>query len=352
MMSPTSRSLSRRDFLKLSALSLACLAAAPLATRFNSRVVPLLGRVTVSLVYIYEKPDFASKRVGKGTRDQLLSILEEILSPVAPPHNPLWYRCSSGYVHSAHIQRIRPRQPAFPLDSFPENGALGEVIIPYTRSFRYIRRTGWQKLYRLYFSTVHWITGVDEGPDGQAWYRIKDHLLDAEYYAPAAHLSPISQEKYSPLSPDIPAEEKRIDISIKNQTLIASEAGRVVYTTTVSSGIHTERLQKGEIPTDTPLGSFRIQMKMPSRHMGDGRLTSEIEAYELPGVPWTSVFHEIGVALHGTYWHNNFGQRMSHGCVNLRNADALWLFRWSTPVFDPTDFYTKGPGTLVVITEK
>jgi hypothetical protein len=83
--------------------------------------------------------------------------------------------------------------------------------------------------------------------------------------------------------------------------------------------------------------------------MGDGQLTSDVNAYELPGVPWTMVFHKTGVALHGTYWHDNFGARMSHGCVNLRSVDAKWLFRWTEPVYDPSDWYKIGYGTLVQI---
>ncbi|OQX62000.1 MAG: hypothetical protein B5M51_06740, partial [Anaerolinea sp. 4484_236] len=42
-----------------------------------------------------------------------------------------------------------------------------------------------------------------------------------------------------------------------------------------------------------------------------------------------------GVAIHGTYWHNNFGYPMSHGCINMRNQDAKWLYRWTTPPYDP-----------------
>ncbi len=56
--------------------------------------------------------------------------------------------------------------------------------------------------------------------------------------------------------------------------------------------------------------------------------------YDLPGVPYTMYFYK-GYALHGTYWHNNFGHPMSHGCVNLRTSDAGWLFNWAsvgTPV--------------------
>ena len=58
------------------------------------------------------------------------------------------------------------------------------------------------------------------------------------------------------------------------------------------------------------------------RHMGDGRLTTDPAAYELPGVPWVSYFTGNGVAFHGAYWHDNFGAPVSHGCINLSPADA------------------------------
>ena len=171
----------------------------------------------------------------------------------------------------------------------------------------------------------------------------------AEYFVPAAAVRPLVSHEFSPVAGDVQAEAKRIVISLERQSLTAFEENRIVYKTSVSTGIHTENLPDGELPTDTPVGIFRIQLKMPSRHMGDGRLTSDPSAYELPGVPWTMVFHKDGIALHGTYWHNNFGTKMSHGCVNLRNADARWLFRWTDPVYDPANWYARGVGTLVQV---
>ncbi|MBI3176443.1 MAG: L,D-transpeptidase [Chloroflexi bacterium] len=53
--------------------------------------------------------------------------------------------------------------------------------------------------------------------------------------------------------------------------------------------------------------------------------------YDLPGVPWVSYFAGNGAALHGTYWHNDFGTPKSAGCINLRPQDARWLFRWTLP---------------------
>jgi lipoprotein-anchoring transpeptidase ErfK/SrfK len=93
--------------------------------------------------------------------------------------------------------------------------------------------------------------------------------------------------------------------------------------------------------------------------MGSVASGEEMEArggFTLPGVPWTSFFISPGgYALHGTYWHNNFGLQMSHGCINMRNEDALWIFRWTTPVFDPLnvestrDWEKTGSGTTVIV---
>ena len=74
----------------------------------------------------------------------------------------------------------------------------------------------------------------------------------------------------------------------------------------------------------------------------------------LAGVPWCSFFTEKGHALHGTYWHDNFGLPMSHGCVNMRTEEAKWLFRWSLPSagFDEINkktLDTRGFGTVVDI---
>ncbi len=83
--------------------------------------------------------------------------------------------------------------------------------------------------------------------------------------------------------------------------------------------------------------------------MGDGNLTDDIRAYELPGVPWVSFFTQTGVALHGTYWHHNYGRRMSHGCVNMVTAEAKWIYRWTIPQADVYEWEKKGYGTQVTV---
>ena len=113
--------------------------------------------------------------------------------------------------------------------------------------------------------------------------------------------------------------------------------------------MHTEGQTLNGIPTDTPKGRFHIGNKMPSRHMGDGTMDSDIYAYELPGVPWNMFFVSTGVAFHGAYWHDNFGYRMSAGCVNLRPEEAKWLYRWTTPVLEPGEWHHYERGTRVEV---
>lgn len=105
---------------------------------------------------------------------------------------------------------------------------------------------------------------------------------------------------------------KRIDVNLSTQTLTAWYGDRVVLKTRISSGT-------ADAPTVT--GSYRIGNKYTKQRMlGPG--------YDIPDVPWVMYFWE-DYALHGAYWHNNFGVPMSHGCVHLRPSEAEYLFTWA-----------------------
>ncbi|MAS35451.1 MAG: hypothetical protein CL610_15680 [Anaerolineaceae bacterium] len=111
---------------------------------------------------------------------------------------------------------------------------------------------------------------------------------------------------------------KNIIVDISDSRIYAYEDGRLVYSALVSTGLPA---------TPTVQGSFRVQRRYESQTMSG-------PDYYLPNVQWILYFY-AGYAIHGTYWHNNFGQPMSHGCVNLPNEEALWFYDFApigTPV--------------------
>jgi len=346
--------LTRREFLKLSGMGIGVLGSRSLSDWLPPGEKPKeepigIGRVTVHDVDVFAVPDIKSKPIGIRYRDSLVAIYEELLPPHAIPATPRWYRIMDGYIFSAYLQRVENRHLNTPLTKIPESGWLAEVTVPYTRAYRFTKSFGWVQLYRLYYQSVHWVTGVDEGPDKHLWYKITDELLHLDYFVPATHLRFVLPEELTPISPDVPPEKKRIEVSLAKQTLTAYEDDQIVLFTLISSGIPSPRRTSNGVPTSTPTGHFTIDLKMPSKHMGNGKLTASIEAYELPGVPWVCFFHETGVAFHGTYWHHNFGRRMSHGCINMHTEEAKWLYRWTTPPADSYTWEQKGHGTRVYV---
>lgn len=103
-----------------------------------------------------------------------------------------------------------------------------------------------------------------------------------------------------------------IDVNLSEQTLYAYEGNTIVASFLVSTGVPA-------FPTVT--GQFHVYMKFVYTDMsGDG--------YYLPNVPYTMYFYK-GYGIHGTYWHNNFGHPMSHGCVNMYTPDAEWVYYWA-----------------------
>jgi hypothetical protein len=338
-------SLSRRDFLKLGALGLGGLAFRPFADIATSEKDESLARITIESVSVYSQPWDESAIVYQRYRDDLVNVYYKVVSPHGPEFNPVWYRVWGGYIHNARLQHVKTKLNPVAY-SLPEKGQLGEITVPFTNSLLYSGQDKWKSLYRLYYESVHWITDIVQGPDQQPWYRIEDAWSKLAYIIPGEHVRLIPPEELTPISPEVPSHQKRIEVSIARQTLTAYEGDKIVRQTTISSGLNRS-VPKGEIPWKTPVGTYNIYSKMPSKHMGNGDLTSDIEAYELPGVPWVCFFTTTGVATHGTYWHTNYGTPMSHGCVNMTCEESKWLFRWTTPAWEPGTREQKGYGTVV-----
>lgn len=132
------------------------------------------------------------------------------------------------------------------------------------------------------------------------------------------------------------ADEKWVEVILSEQRVVAWEGAKAVMSFPASTGLPG---------TPTRVGQFHIYQKYLSTRMtGPG--------YNLPNVPYT-MYYDGGYSLHGTYWHNNFGQPMSHGCINLSTEDAEQLFAWAGPVIPEGSRQVtatkNNPGTLVVV---
>lgn len=143
------------------------------------------------------------------------------------------------------------------------------------------------------------------------------------------------------------ADEKRIEIDLTNQRLYAFEGNQKVFDFLVSTG------KWGRTPT----GVFKVWIKLTATTMQGG--SQELGTYYyLPNVPYTMFFYNDqipqwrGYGIHGTYWHENFGTPMSHGCINMRTSEVEQLFYWATPeLYGNWSAYAspQNPGTTIII---
>lgn len=136
-------------------------------------------------------------------------------------------------------------------------------------------------------------------------------------------------------------EEKWIEVSLPDQRIRAWEGNKLVMEFPISSGLWAP----------TPTGDFRVWGKTRSQSMIGGSQALGTY-YNLPNVPNNMFFYQ-GYAIHGAYWHNNFGHPMSHGCVNSPLASAAQIFEWAGPVVPPGQNVARAtadnPGTRVVV---
>ncbi len=106
---------------------------------------------------------------------------------------------------------------------------------------------------------------------------------------------------------------REIVVDLSTQMTYAYENGALQFSALVSTGLPA---------TPTVQGEYAIWHKTPSQTMsGPG--------YYLPNVQWVMYFYQ-GYGFHGTYWHSNYGNPMSHGCVNMTNEDAQWLYNFGS----------------------
>lgn len=145
--------------------------------------------------------------------------------------------------------------------------------------------------------------------EGMLWYRVGPGRSGARWFVAAQHMTWIGN------APEEPAydENKKIIVDLSDQKVYAYEGETLVFESLTSTGLPG---------TPTYPGTFKVYGKLPARYMRGAD-------YDLPGVPWVMYFTGGGAALHGAYWHDQFGHKRSHGCVNLPLDKAEWLYRWT-----------------------
>ena len=343
--------LSRREFLKLSGLSLASALRPAQDRRRLPPALPeeaprssgLMGRV-IKGFYIYERPSLAAKTVALLAAETVFPIYATVLSD-DEHYNRTWYQMRRGFVYSGQVQPVRWELQTPSLD-VPRDGFLGEITAPYT-----ISKTGpnanYTSVYRYYYSTTHWIKSARKDPEGAIWYEAYDERLNQSSWIRGEHVRRVTAEEIAPLSPEVAADRKRIEVDLAKQTFQCFEDDAKVVDILCSTGPYL-RTEKGKRIYGTPSGEWAINRKRPTRHMAGDDFASA-DFFDLPGVPWVSYFHWWGVSLHGTYWHNDYGKPRSHGCINLPPETAKWVFRWSQPRGALSQKPTTGDGTQLIV---
>jgi hypothetical protein len=262
-------------------------------------------------------------------------------------NNRLWYKTTEGLVAPADRMSINKPpsfhgvdlggtgQPKLPIGFINGAGAFKFELSADGKSF--------EKKGRAAFHTIAALTGKTQSRGGV------DYWETVEGWWMKAVQSTMTEP--GPLPDGIGPDEKWIDVNVTRQTLVMFEGNRPVFATLVSTG------KKGATKkTDhsTVLGSFRIREKHVAATMdGDGALPGDAP-YSIQDVPYVMYF-KGSYALHGAFWHANFGNKMSHGCVNLSPLDSKRVFLWAEPNL-PQGWHgawasKDHPGSLVVVHE-
>ena len=330
--------ISRREFLRLAAAGMLAVLFQLKAKAMSAQAaggsiqIPRLGRVLFNNLRLYERPSLKSKVIKTYYKDLIHPITGVTLGDDEPRYNRVWYHVNEeGYVHSGGMQPVEVRTNT-PEHTMPAKHILAEVTVPYTEAFW--GASVWSQVaYRLYYGTSHWVTGISVDKQGKTWYEVLDDKYFSYYYVNAEHLRWIPVDDISALSADVSPDAKRIEIRLNDQMLIAYEDDTPVFMTRTATGA---RFSDGDFRTRP--GRYYCNRKRPSRHMAAGDRAAP-KSYDLPGVPWVTYLTESGVAIHGTYWHNDFGQPRSHGCINVSSEASAWLYRWSNPTVPTGAFY-------------
>ncbi len=181
--------------------------------------------------------------------------------------------------------------------------------------------------YKLRVGSVLLIKTSTTTDDGSTWYEIDfdeplryGERVTMPWYVSASAGTVIDNIGVRDWSTSTPTTTKYLVVNKGTQKLHAYDGETLVKTYTISTGLDL---------TPTPYGTFRVYKMTPTRYMQGPIPGISTKYYDLPGVPWNLYFTKEGAIVHGAYWHNNFGQQHSNGCVNVNPAEAREIYDWA-----------------------
>ncbi|MBN2191218.1 MAG: L,D-transpeptidase, partial [Polyangiaceae bacterium] len=263
-------------------------------------------------------------------------------------NNRLWYKTTKGLVAPADRfwQVAGPEFKGSELDGVAMKLPVGWVYGSRKSASTYVLAEGTERLSPK--GSVPSFTGVPLKEEPRKIAGTLYWQTTEGQWIKDAHLRVATQSEGPK---DIGPNERWVDINVTSQTLVAYVGHHPVYATLVSSGKESKVKDKDH---RTPRGEWRIREKHVTTTMdGDGTAAGDLP-YSIEDVPYVAYFHR-SYALHGAFWHKNYGVRMSHGCVNLAPLDAKYLYFFTEPRVPPGwhgVFATPDrPGSRVVVHE-
>lgn len=302
----------------------------------------LLGRVAQGALELKARPDLDAQTLGTLYADAVFPWLRQVVGvkPAYVFNNQKWIETPDGFVYAPLVQPVR-NLPNTPVSVLPPSslgpGMWAEVTVPYVEVILNAKPSSnsWVEArvdegspVRLYYGQVFWVDTIKKNDQGQVLYRVNPNYYGGVdmLWAAAEAFRPISADELTPIHPE--AADKRVEVDVTYQTLACFEGNQEVYFCRVSTGAKFDMYGNVVDKWATPVGEHTISRKFISLQMSGGTTGA---GYDLPGIGWSTIFATGGVALHSTVWHNNFGDAMSHGCVNMLPEDAKWVFRWTQP---------------------
>ena len=301
---------------------------------------PFLGRVHgATWLRIFTAPTPSANSIDRVFWGDVLPIYRGVRGDPydSRARSTVWFETDRGYIHSAYVV------PCHEIFHEPQpvtgDGFWGEITVPV--SWQHHRPSldslRWDfDWYKCYYAQVHRVIDRADDEQGRAWYRLYDDLEEnRQAWVLAHHVRPIPRAEFDPISPEV--EDKWIEILLDEQMLSCYEGQDLVFQTRIASGTSYSNDQGEEFDFSTPYGEYTVQRKRPSRRMRGGHDIGL--GYDVNGVPWCTYFTFTGAAIHGAYWHNNFGYPRSHGCINVTPDAAKWIYRWAPPYMGYEDAY-------------